>query len=185
MSREAKAVLMGFLTILIFSTSGLLQMGTLIIPFPLFDPILCILCILFLSWNPKAYPIFLAFLLVLIFRLLGDVFFWSFFLQGEELSALLDGPAIQWMRVGEVASILPLLMLLFSPKQKTTLALSIVFFVLFVASTIEPFTPLNFVLFVAFAVAYRLRHRENAVFPLLVLTGIFDLLEGLHFWMAS
>lgn len=186
MSKEGKAAFIGLLTTLAYSSSVYFDTGSWIFPFPLFDYILFILAALFTYWNKEFRTIFVFFTLVFTLRILGDSFFWSFFLQGTDLYDLFDSSVIAWIRLFEAILMIPLIILIFGYKgifQKLSMISAIV---LFVISVIPPFEMVNYLVFTCIAILYLFQKDMNrSIYYLLGITALFDLMEGFSVYFMS
>jgi hypothetical protein len=88
MSRELRSIVLTCLVIIFYALSGLLQTGKFIFPFPIYDFIFLLLVLIFTfqNWNKYTKINFLFYFLLALFQILSNEFYWSLFLNTEEMT---------------------------------------------------------------------------------------------------
>jgi hypothetical protein len=100
MNREKRLVTLSILTLAAYAGSLYLEYGTILYPFPLNEAIFFVASLAFFFWNHEKEKMnsYLA-LFTALFLLLSTQFFWSFFLDDQEMVNLLENGITDWLRV--------------------------------------------------------------------------------------
>jgi hypothetical protein len=179
MTKESRAILISVLIVFAYSSSLFIEFGTWIFPFPMFDYILFVIAILFAIWNKEQRTLFALFAGICLLRIFGDSFAWTFFLSGASLYIFLDSMTIVWIRLSEALLMIPFIFILFRFKDIREKVTAIALVSLHILSLIPPFSMMNYAFFMAMTLTYAYVYgTKKPTFYLLLLTGIFDLIEG-------
>lgn len=179
MTKESRAIFIGLLIVFAYSSSLFIEFGQWIFPFLMFDYILFVISTLFAIWNPDHRKLFLLFTVICLLRIFGDSFVWTFFMSGASLYIFLDSMTIVWIRLVEAILMIPFIFILFRFKDVREKVTAIALISLHILSLIPPLVMLNYAFFMALTLTYAYVYgTKKPLFYLLLLTGIFDLIEG-------
>lgn len=99
MNKEAKAVALAGLTLLIYALTGLLRDGALIFPFPLNEFVYLVVAFRFLFWHHKKGALPWLFAISSLAAVFGTVFLWEILLSTEQLQYFFGYTVVDWARL--------------------------------------------------------------------------------------
>ncbi len=107
MKREARALFLGILTLVVYATSIFISQGSFIFPFPLNEFIFLAISLQFFWWNRRGNK--LAGIIAItagICAVLSTQFFWTFIYGPENMMHFMDGLATDYFLLGFYALVL-------------------------------------------------------------------------------
>lgn len=111
MEKTVRIALIGFLIVMAYATSIYLDMGSWIVPFPIFSYILLVVLIASVWKNKENYSTFVPLLTFVSLRCLSNPFTYTFFLDESSYLEFTDGITLSIFRILETVSVFPLVIL--------------------------------------------------------------------------
>jgi hypothetical protein len=157
MEKTVRIALIGFLIVMAYATSIYLDMGSWIVPFPIFSYILLVVLIASVWKNPFTY---------------------TFFLDESSYLEFTDGITLSIFRILETVSVFPLVILTVGFKGIQYKITALALCALYILTIIPPLDLFNYIFFSGLVITLMYLKKEHLSIPALVLLAIFDLLEG-------
>jgi hypothetical protein len=183
MYREKRTILLVVLTLLAYGFSILMDQGSFILPFPIFDFILVLVAIQFAFWNwrdiltfRKWY--FYLYFLAILFKLLTNQILWSVVLDDKDLAIFTETMVLDSLKF---AYLILLVLSIFSwslvEKLKLKLLVPILITLIHFAGFTEQTYWFSYISIPLFATYVIYQKPKNSLTYLLILNGILDLLS--------
>ena len=178
MEKSVKIALIGFLIVLAYSTSVLVETGYFIIPFPLFSFVLLGVLGASIVQERSHWKTFIPISVVVLFRCLCNPLTYTFFLNEAAYDSFTEGITLDLFRISAMLSVLPLIIQVVGFKGNQDKITALALCSVYILTLIPPFELLNYTFFTIFFLCLILTGRKHLTTPLLVLIALFDLLEG-------
>lgn len=99
MTRESRVIILTILTLLAFAAIIFVESGSFIPPIPLFEMAFLVVVLQFAWWNKKQTKIALFVSATGIFYALSSQLIWTFFLDAEAMTKLVNGPLLELFKL--------------------------------------------------------------------------------------
>jgi len=183
MYREKRTILLVVLTLLAYGFSILMDQGSFILPFPIFDFILVLVAIQFAFWNwrdiltfRKWY--FYLYFLAILFKLLTNQILWSVILDDKDLAIFNETLVLDSLRlIHLILLVLSILSWSLVEKLKFKFLAPIFITLIHFAGFTEQTYWFSYISIPLFATYVIYQKPKNSLTYLLILNGILDLLS--------
>ena len=180
MIKEQRAVFLCILTLIVYVGTIFFEKGFFAFPFPLNEVFLFVLSATFFNWNSgESKRLIFSFGIAILFRLLSQVFIWSFFLSEENFDFFESIFVLDFFYGLYLISLIYFSVSLFKEKNKTNLLLRGLLIGFLLISFIIPEVEF-FALILMTIMAFFLK-RNEAVYFLIILFFILELFKLITF----
>jgi len=178
MIREKKIIVLALLTVFLYGSIIFFEKGFFVLPFPLFDLLILIVGIRFLSWSRKKDLLILGLFVIGLLCSMGtQAFIWSFFMDGKNLEQFQESAWRDLFYLLELLFMMATLLLSLDYKKKAHWFFAPIIIACFVGTQFQAFYLVDFFCFGLFVLFTLATKSFRPLYFIFVLKAILDLAE--------